>query len=47
MTWWNLIKEEYRNFEGSIKACIEDAVGDALSPHALPSRLGLFRDNHA
>lgn len=39
MKWWNLLKEENKNFEGSVKACIEDGVAEALSPEALPSGL--------
>jgi len=42
MKWWGLIKEEHRNFQGTIDACIENGIADALSPDALPA--GLFRD---
>jgi len=31
--WWEGISDEYRNFEGAVEACIEDALWEAMGEY--------------
>lgn len=39
--WFDGLQEKSRNYEGSIRACIEDSIYDAIVPYGGKMPLGL------